>query len=237
MNPNRPPAPYSGVENLEVMREAVNYNRYLLHMIRYHAAGAKRFIDFGAGSGTFAVPCTELGIDVTAVEPDHRLRALLRDYGVRVVADAVELPDSRFDYAYSLNVLEHIDDDVGALRTLRAKLVPGGRLFIYVPAFPSLYTSMDKKVGHVRRYTLATLRASVAGAGFEIERAYYADALGFVATLLFKTLDNGSGEVNRRLLRIYDRFVFPVSRALDSLTRRWFGKNAILIATNPAASR
>lgn len=227
--------PYSGVENLEVMREAANYNRYLQSLVERHAAGAKRVIDFGAGSGTFAIPCAAAGFDVTAVEPDEHLRSLLAAARIAAVADVNALPDESFQYAYTLNVLEHIEDDVGALRTLRAKLVPRGRLFVYVPAFPVLYTSMDARVRHVRRYTRTTLRESLAAAGFEILELRYADSLGFAATLLFKTLDNGRGDVNRGLLRLYDRLAFPVSRALDALTHRWFGKNLLALAAKPSA--
>lgn len=229
------PTPYTGVENLEVMREAENYNRYLQTLVERHAAGATRVIDFGAGSGTFAIPCAAAGFDLTAVEPDERLRAMLGAAGLRAVADVAALPDEAFQFAYTLNVLEHIENDVDALRAVRAKLVPRGCLLVYVPAFPVLYTSMDSKVGHVRRYTRATLRRSLEAAGFEIREMRYADSLGFVATLLFKALDNGSGSVNRTALKIYDRLAFPVSRALDVLTRRWFGKNLLALAAKPAA--
>jgi hypothetical protein len=129
--------------------------------------------------------------------------------------------------------LEHIEADVEALRALRTRLVPGGRLFVYVPAFPVLFTSMDAKVRHVRRYTRTTLRASLDGAGFDIRTIRYADSLGFAATLLFKAFDDGRGDVNRRLLRFYDRLAFPVSRALDTLTHRWFGKNLLALAIKP----
>ena len=71
------PPPYTGVENLEVMREAENYNRYLQSLVERHAGDARRVIDFGAGSGTFAIPCAAAGLDVTAVEPDDRLRAMV----------------------------------------------------------------------------------------------------------------------------------------------------------------
>jgi SAM-dependent methyltransferase len=226
------PPPYTGVDNLEVMEEAENYNRFLLALIARQARGA-RVLDFGAGNGTFARPCRARGMDVTALEPDARLQAMLQEAGVPGVRDVADLPDATFDYAYSLNVLEHIADDVGALRDLLVKLKPGGRLLIYVPAFPVLYTSMDRKVGHVRRYTRETLSASVAAAGFRVHDVRYADSLGFVATLIFKGLDNGRGDVNRPLLKLYDRLVFPVSRVVDTLTHRWFGKNLVLIASRP----
>lgn len=227
------PAPYTGIDNLEVMQEAENYNRYLLQLVERHSGGARRMIDFGAGSGTFAIPCAKAGFDVTAVEPDEPLRALLTAAGLPAVPDTDALPDAGFPYAYTLNVLEHIADDVGALRSLRRKLAPEGILFVYVPAFPVLFTSMDAKVRHVRRYTRTTLRNSLLAAGFELETLRYVDSLGFAATLLFKTIDNGRGEVNRSMLRIYDRLAFPVSVAVDAVTHRWFGKNLLAVARNP----
>jgi SAM-dependent methyltransferase len=226
--------PYTGTGNLEVMKEAVNYNRYLLDLINKHAGDATRIIDFGAGSGTFAVPTARAGFDVTAVELDEDLRAHLARLGLRAVARAAELPAASFDYAYTLNVLEHITEDVAALRELRVALKPGARLLVYVPAFPVLYSSMDAKVGHVRRYKRDTLARSVAAAGFTIERVEYADSIGFFATLAFRLTDRGTGEIDPRMLKLYDRVVFPVSRALDRVSRRWFGKNLVLVARNPA---
>ena len=72
-------------------------------------------------------------------------------------------------------------------------------------------------------------------AGFEIRTLRYVDSLGFPASLVFKAFDNGRGDVNRRMLRLYDRLAFPVSRALDALTHRWFGKNLLALAVKPAA--
>lgn len=227
--------PYSGVDNLEIMKEAVRYNRYLLDLILEYAGDARNVVDVGAGGGTFASPLSDSGFDVTALEPDEALRAHLARLGLRAVSSAAELPAGSFDYAYTLNVLEHITDDVTALRDVRRMLKPGARLLIYVPAFPVLYTSMDEKVGHVRRYRRDTLARSVKAAGFEVERVEYADSIGFFATLVYRLADRGAGGINPRMLRIYDRAVFPLSRALDRLTHRWFGKNLVLVARNPAA--
>jgi SAM-dependent methyltransferase len=224
---------YSGTENLEVMRDAVNYNRYLLELIRSHAGSAKRVIDFGAGSGTFAVPISQSGFEITAVELDDGLRANLAKQGLRVSASTAGLPAKAFDFAYTFNVLEHIPDDVEALRGLRANLASSAQLLIYVPAFQVLYTSMDAKVGHLRRYTRDTLVRSVVAAGFVVEAVEYVDSLGYLATLVFKMADRGSGDVNPRMLRIYDRLIFPMSRVLDRIVHRWFGKNLLLVARNP----
>lgn len=227
---------YTGVDNLEVMQEAVNYNRYLLDTVRKYAPAGARVLDFGAGSGQFAEPLAAHGLNITALEPDQLLQQRLRARGLRVVGSTEELPDASFDYIYTLNVLEHIEDDVGALRSLHTKLTPNGKLLIYVPAFPVLYTSMDAKVGHVRRYKRNTLRACVSAAGFRVERVSYADSLGFFATLIFKLSGNKAGTVSIGTLKLYDRAVFPLSRTLDLLTQRWFGKNLLLMCSKQSAT-
>jgi len=221
---------YSGVENLEAMSEAENYNRFLLETVRRYAPAHGRILDFGAGSGQFAVPLSKLGLDVTALEPDAFLRNKIAEQGVRAMAAPEELPDSAFDYIYTLNVLEHIEDDVGALKALRSKLRSGGRLLVYVPAFPVLYTSMDAKVGHVRRYTRRTLMAAVTGAGFSIKETRHVDSLGFFASLMFKAVGSKDGTINVRALRLYDRIAFPASRLIDAVTHGWLGKNLLLVA-------
>lgn len=222
---------YTGVDNLEVMQEAVNYNRYLLDTVRKYAPLGARVLDFGAGGGQFAGPLKAQGMDLTALEPDQLLQQRLRAQGLRVAGSTDELADGSFDYIYTLNVLEHIDDDTAALRSLHAKLTDRGRLLIYVPAFQVLYTSMDAKVGHVRRYTRQTLTSRVAAAGFRIERVAYADSIGFFATLAFKAIGNNDGTVSIGALKLYDRVIFPISRALDLVAQRWFGKNLLLIGT------
>ena len=221
---------YSGVDNLEVMQEAVNYNRYLLDTILRHAAAGNRILDFGAGTGQFALPLHQQHFQVTALEPDAAMSRRIAATGVATVTSHAELAPATFDLAYSLNVLEHIEDDVAALAQLHALLKPNGVLLIYVPAFPILYTSMDAKVGHVRRYRRETLARAAQAAGFTIERMAYVDSLGFFATLFFKLFDRKDGNINRSALKIYDRLIFPVSVLLDYATRRWFGKNLLLVA-------
>lgn len=224
---------YTGVDNLEVMQEAVNYNRHLLNTVRKYAPAGGKVLDFGAGSGQFAAPLAQLGLDVTALEPDETLHRRLAAQGLQTATSLLQLAQNSVDYVYSLNVLEHIDDDTDALRQLHGKLVPGGKLLIYVPAFPILYTSMDAKVGHVRRYRRQSLLASVRSAGFTVDSVGYVDSLGFLAALAFKWLDNGSGAVNRTALKLYDRCVFPISLIVDHATRRWLGKNLLLLAHRP----
>lgn len=84
----------------------------------------------------------------------------------------------RFDGAFSSNVLEHIEDHVGALQCLRSTLKPGGRLVILVPSGPNLYSGVDKTLGHVRRYTESSLRAAMEEGGFRVEKCWGFNRVG-----------------------------------------------------------
>ena len=141
------------------------------------------------------------------------------------------------DFIYTLNVLEHIENDHLVLLQLFATLKPGGRLLVYVPAFAILYTSMDRKVGHYRRYSRQSLVGALRQAGFQVDDARYVDCMGFLATLLYRLVDNKEGDINPSALRLYDRVAFPVSRALDRNFSRLFGKNLLVYARRPEGAR
>ena len=225
---------HSGGENLEAMREAVAYNRYLGRLVRRFGRDAGNALDFGSGIGTFS-DCLDLPVaSVHCVEPDRGSREALRRRGFEVHADLAEVGAGSIDYLFSFNVLEHIDDDAAALAEIHRVLKPGGRLFIYVPAFNSLYTSMDRLVGHRRRYRRPGLVRLIEDAGFQLEKAAYADALGFFATLLLRAFDDGEpAPLSRRLVRIYDRYFFPLSRLLSVPFARILGKNLYVVARRP----
>lgn len=221
---------YTGTDNLEVMREAVNYNRWLIDLVKKRARIGDRLLDFGAGVGTFAVALASAGYQVICVEPDAAQGATIAQHGLTAHVDLKSIGDETVDFAYTYNVLEHIEDDRAALAELSRKIRRGGKLLVYVPAFDVLYTSMDQKVGHVRRYRIGDLVRKVQHVGLTVREAEYVDSLGFVATLAYRALGSDTGEINRSALRAYDRFVFPVSRIVDRVARHLFGKNVLLVA-------
>jgi hypothetical protein len=225
---------YTGTDLLETLACAKRYNRFLADQVVSAGDGVNTMVDFGAGSGTIARILTGRGCAVQCVEADAGLAQGLRESGFEVSGTVSELRP--FPYLYSLNVLEHIEDDQGALVAIHARLLPGGRVYFYVPAFMVLYSSMDRQVGHHRRYRLKPLRAQFEAAGFVVDDARYADSLGFLAALLFKWLGNDRGEVSEWSVRFYDRFIFPCSRLLDLLTGHWFGKNVMIQAHRPEDS-
>lgn len=221
---------YAGTDVLEVMAEAVRYNRFLTDSVRRYATPGARVMDFGAGIGTFAASLKEFGIAPICVEVDSAQRARIAEKGLPVHASTAEMADGSVDYIYTLNVLEHIDDDLSALRDLERVLAPGGRIFIFVPAFQILYSAFDRRIGHVRRYTRPGLVRLAEQAGLVVESARYCDSLGFAAALAFKMISDDSGSVSGTSVRIYDSLIFPISRMLDTVAGPFVGKNVALLA-------
>jgi len=83
------------------------------------------------------------------------------------------------DTVVAMNVLEHIEDDVAALRQARAALSDGGRLIVQVPAHEALFSGVDRRLGHHRRYSEASLRAALEAAGFEVENLQWFNFAGY----------------------------------------------------------
>ncbi len=227
---------YTGTDNLEVMEEAVNFNAYVARLVIGLARPRDRVLDFGAGTGTFAQRLRDAGWPPACIETDPGLAGRLRERGFETHASLDAIPAASLDYIYSLNVLEHIEDDAAALVALLQRLRPGGRLGLFVPAFPLLFSAMDRKVGHFRRYRRGELVARVAGAGFEVGRCDYVDSIGFAAALANKYFGRRDGGIDRGPLLVYDRLVFPLSRIADLGLRRVVGKNLWLVARRPATS-
>jgi SAM-dependent methyltransferase len=225
----REPAAPTGTENLEAMESAQNYQRFLVETIERVADGSAPVLDFGAGTGFHARALRARGFDVTCVEPHPTLRAQLSDDGIPTVPSIELCATEGFATVYSLNVLEHIENDGLVLNLIRDKVQPGGRLVLYVPAFDVLFSQMDRKVGHLRRYRRRPLEQLVRSAGFRMLHSEYVDSLGFVASLMYR-LAGRDGEVSPRSVAVYDKLVFPVSRILDHVFRRSFGKNLLLVA-------
>jgi hypothetical protein len=132
----------------------------------------------------------------------------------------------------SFNVLEHIPDDMAALRAARSVVRPGGYVVHFVPAFPALMSQFDRDIGHFRRYRLGTFVRMAHAAGLQVERAHYVNMPGFFAWFIMMRL------LRRRpspgpLLWLWDRIVIRVEQRLERLVRAPFGQSLLLVARVP----
>lgn len=183
-------------------------------------------LDFGAGIGTLAMEWEkQTGVKAECLEVNARQRQMIGERGF-ICYGSIDGVAKTFEGIYSSNVLEHIEDDVGALEKLYSLLEESGVLAVYVPAFMCLFSELDRSVGHYRRYGRTELIDKVVRAGFRVVKCEYSDCLGFAGWWATgATFPSAAG------LRFYDRWVYPVSRLLDRLFMgRLVGKNLILIA-------
>jgi SAM-dependent methyltransferase len=219
---------YRGHDILDLLKEARNYNRWLVdQVVAAKPQQAAEIVDLGAGRGTFAEALRARGWEVTCVEPDSENQAMLREKGFAVHGGMEELGPESIDYVYTLNVLEHVPDDEALACAVFSRLRNGNRFFVFVPAFPILWSRLDDYVEHQRRYRRASMVAMLRRAGFVIERARYADCLGFFAALLFGR--SAEAKISPRSIWFYDRLLFPVSRFLDPIFGHFFGKNLAVL--------
>ncbi len=223
---------YTGTNNLVIMQEANNYNSFLLSLIlNFCPSSSDTILDIGAGIGLFAKKIKENRHNVVCFEPDASQADLLKKDGFEVKQCLDEISNESFDFLYSLNVLEHIENDEETLKNWTKKLKKDGKILIYVPAFNFLFSNMDKKVGHLRRYNIKMLTKIVLNSNLRpLKKARYADSLGFFASLLYKFINKGDGNLNQNSIVFYDKFLFPISRTGDFFFNRLFGKNIWIIA-------
>jgi SAM-dependent methyltransferase len=192
---------------------------------------AAEIVDLGAGRGTFAAMLRARGLNVSCVEPDPENHSILRELGFDVFSSMEECESESLDYVYSLNVLEHVPDDQALLKAVFSRLRAGGQLFVFVPAFPLLWSQLDDYVAHQRRYRRTPLSAMLRQTGFIVERARYADCLGFLAALLAKC--RAAIDLSVRTIWLYDRLLFPASKFLDPILGHFFGKNVAIVCRKP----
>ena len=130
-------------------------------------------LEYGCGMGAAGARLAQ-GRTYTGIEPDTESRTVAATrVGAkgRVLADDSDLgPDETFDLVCAFEVLEHIEDDEGALAAWVRRIRPGGHLLISVPAWQDRYGPMDAEVGHFRRYDPDHLAAVLATTDLEVQR-------------------------------------------------------------------
>lgn len=226
-------AEYAGTSHLVATRSLVKYNNYVFGLITRGLKMDGELLEFGPGLGDFLERFKSRGKLIDAVENEPQFFEALRPLARNVVARLDALP-GLYDGIVSVNVLEHIEDDRAILKDLYAKLKPGGKLNLYLPAGSILYGHLDALVHHFRRYDRKELVEKVKEAGFEIEEVFNVDALGWIAFGIYKITKWGDGTITPGSMTFYDNVVFPWVYVLDPLVGRSFGRSIYLRARKPS---
>jgi len=139
-----------------------------------------RMLDAGCGTGQM-LKCLERLGDAIGIDTSPLAIHYAKTRGVRHLVqgsiNAMPFPSATFDCVLALDVIEHVDDDLGILAQLHEVVKPGGHLIVTVPAFQMLWSEHDVINLHKRRYRASGLRRLIEEAGFAIERVTYCNTM------------------------------------------------------------
>lgn len=133
-----------------------------------------------------------------------------------------------YDSVIFINVLEHIEDDISALKTSYRILNKEGKIVIFVPALKFLFSRFDHSIGHFRRYSKSELLSIAEKSGFKVLNCKYFDSVGIIPWFFFMKVLNGT--LNHKSAFYYDNLVVPWLKTLEKNMSPPFGKNLLLIA-------
>jgi SAM-dependent methyltransferase len=165
-------------------------NRLLVDVMRRFPPEPPLY-DVGGGNGVVAVALQRAGIRVIVVEPGAAGAKRARERGlesINATLDGAGLAPGTLGAIGLFDVLEHIEDAKGFLRQTYGYLRPGGRVYLTVPAYQTLWSAEDEYARHYRRYTTRSLRRSLADTGFQPETISYFFAFLPLPVFLLRTL-------------------------------------------------
>jgi glycosyltransferase involved in cell wall biosynthesis len=224
---------------LDALSFAPRFNRWMAETILPYVG--QTVLEIGAGTGNMSrhlAPRRKayIATDFSSEYEDH-LRNLFRHRPAVCVhrLNAARPEDfagigRQVDTVVCLNVLEHIEDDAAALQSIGTVMEPGGRLILLVPNDPAAYGTIDREIGHYRRYSQTRLHELLTATGYEVETILHFNRVStpgwrFTGQVMkAKTL-------SRVVLKIFDRFVWlwkGIDRSLP-----WQATSIIAIARRP----
>jgi len=213
------------------------YLSWLTRVLRPHLGDT--VLELGAGIGNIAGRLMGRRLQYVAAERDplylHSLKnRFLRTPNVSVLKLDPEQPDDfdsaggPFDTVLCVNVLEYVKDPVAVIQSASRVLKPGGSIIVLAPQGQSLYGTLDKTLGHMRRFTKSGLLALLEQHGFTPQRIYQLNKIGMPAWGLY-------GKVLRRkhiskvMLKAFDKTVW-FWRRVDGVLP-WRGLSLVIVAT------
>lgn len=223
---------------LDYLSQAVGFNAWMFSQYEPFIRWGKVW-EIGSGTGNMSSYLLKADLAMLTEYDDGYRAVLEKRYAgqpkVRVEkVDLINLDVEHFrsfgfDTIISTNVLEHIPDDKAAIQAITATMKPETVMITLVPAHPFLYGTMDKAVGHFRRYTRKGLIQLLEGAGHQVEEAFFfnrVSALGwFLKFRLFRRPAFAEGDIALvekllPLLKLEKFAPLPFGQSLIAVSRK-----------------
>lgn len=226
------------VDVLHALAECANHRRWFASFAAPYLG--EHPVEIGSGLGDYALQWIPLVPKFTATDADpamvDQLKAQMAAHPNVDVRQVLLPTPEQADHSCLIcyNVLEHIDDDVGALQSMARLVRPEGYIVLVCPAFPFAMSPVDIATGHVRRYTKRTMRAALARAGLDAVSVRYANSLGLICYYAFTSVLRRQPSTGGTMT-FYDRVVVPLVRRLEWLLggRPPFGQSVVAVARVP----
>lgn len=219
---------------LVALAECRNHRKWFADFARPYLG--EHPIEIGSGLGDYAMQWIPHVEKFTATDADPvlftELKKQMAAYSNVTVRQILLPTPERADHSCLIcyNVLEHIEDDVGALTSMARLVRPEGYLVLVCPAFPFAMSPVDVATGHVRRYTKRSMRAALTAAGLEVIETRYANSIGLICYYAFTSLLKKQPSTGGTMV-FYDRVVVPAVRAIERLIGRPpFGQSVVAVA-------
>ncbi|MGD0338046.1 MAG: methyltransferase domain-containing protein [Bacteroidota bacterium] len=226
------------VEDLQMMAKAVRYRQWLYDLL--HPFLGTQILEVGGGIGNYTLMFVGNAESVVSIEPnaycfDRLSEATKDDPKIQILKTDLEhlhfslLDSKEFDTVVSINVLEHIADDMKAVEKMKSYLLPGGRLVLIVPAVPAAFGGIDRKVGHYRRYSRKMIRELFRKAGMESEIIRYFNFAGLLGWFWNAKIWPRNTQSERQIM-IFDTYLVPLISRLEYVVPAPVGQSLLAVA-------
>ena len=223
--------------DLEIIEEARLYGEHVFSLFQPYIG--QRVLEVGAGIGTMSRKLLKVSDLVVGIEPNENCLARLQTAmqgEPRFTLHACHLEEcdldaigrQQLDTVYCVNVLEHILDDVAAMKMFRDVIVPGGHVLIYVPAIQAAYGPLDAELGHHRRYSKRSLSSVFAAAGLELMVLKYANPIGLIGWM-YNSHVTKARHHSVDQVRLFERFVAPWALPLERMIPPPIGSSLVAV--------
>jgi len=229
---------YSGVEELQIMETSMygwlkQKSDLVLSLIE-----GRRILEVGCGIGSLTQFIVNEGYEIVATDISQSCLSKAKQRGVRATFLHGDVTDkylwskyaNHFDCVVMSDVLEHIANEDLALQNMSTVLKPSGVLILTVPAFDLLYSELDKKIGHIRRYSKRKLIGKLKSQPLMVEMCRYWNLPGLIGWLIMfrllkrKLRDAGSSHLLMgfywRCLWFENRVKLPIGLTLIAKARK-----------------